>query len=64
MAQERPRRGALTGFRVRGITFRLRQSSGTKRDYAVAFLFAAIAGAACDVVGTLIEVGRSASWWP
>ena len=34
------------------------------REFAVIFVLAAVAGAISQLVGTTIEVGRTAGWWP
>ena len=33
-------------------------------DFAVILMLAAVAGAIGQVVGTVIEMGRAARWWP
>jgi hypothetical protein len=34
------------------------------RDFAVILMLAAVAGAIAQVIGTVIEIGRAAGWWP
>ena len=34
------------------------------RDFAVILMVAAAAGAIAQAVGTMIEIGRAAGWWP
>ena len=32
-------------------------------DFAVILMLAGVAGAAAEVVGTIIDLGRAAGWW-
>jgi hypothetical protein len=34
------------------------------RDFAVLLLLAAVTGAVAQAVGTIIDIGRAAGWWP
>ena len=40
-----------------------RKGRGSK-DYALILMLAAVAGAASQLVGTILNIGRSAGWWP
>jgi len=40
-----------------------RKGRGSK-DYALVLMLAAVAGAASQVIGAILSVGRSAGWWP
>jgi hypothetical protein len=33
------------------------------REYALTLMLAAVAGAASQVVGAILNIGRSAGWW-
>jgi hypothetical protein len=34
------------------------------RDFAMIMMLAAVVGALCQVADAVIELGRSAGWWP
>jgi len=34
-----------------------------ERDFALALVLIGVVGAVCQIVGAVIEVGRSAGWW-
>lgn len=44
----------------------MRQAAHRKpiRDFAIILMLAAVTGAITQVIGTVIELGRSAAWWP
>jgi hypothetical protein len=44
---------------LKAVTRRYRRS----KDFAAILMLAAIAGAASQVVGAILDIGRSAGWW-
>jgi hypothetical protein len=62
----------MAGMRARrrnSVWARLQQISGNKgvkkaREFATILMLTAVVGAICQVVDTIVGLGRSAGWWP